>query len=63
MTTPLYDIKEIAERIISENTSILDQILLYGNDNYNHDTNEKILLSTIKFYIDSKKFDMPLFFM
>ena len=63
MTTLLYDIKEIAERIISENTSILDQILLYGNDNYNHDTNEKILLSTIKFYIDSKRFDMPLFFM
>ena len=63
MTTLLYDIKEIAERIISENTSILDQILLYGNDNYNHDTNEKILLSTIKFYIDSKRFDMTLFFM
>ena len=60
MTTLLYDIKEIAERIISENTSILDQILLYGNDNYNHDTNEKILLSTIKFYIGTKRFDMPL---
>ena len=41
MTTLLYDIKEIAERIISENTSILDQILLYGNDNYNHDTKRK----------------------
>ena len=63
MTTLLYDIKEIAERIISENASILDQIFLYGNNNYNHDTNEKILLSTIKFYIDSKRFDMPLFFM
>ena len=54
------DIKEIDKRIISDNTSILGQILLYGNDNYNHDTNKKILLSTIKFCIDSKRFDMPL---
>ena len=60
MTTLLYDIKEIAERIISENASILDQFFLYGNYNYNHDTNEKILLSTIKFYIGTKRFDMPL---
>ena len=54
------DIKEIDERIISDNTSMLDQILLYGNDNYNHDTNKKISLSTIKFCIDSKRFEMPL---
>ena len=27
---------EIDERIISDNTSNLDQILLYGNENYNH---------------------------
>ena len=61
-TTLLNDIKEIDERIISDNTSILDQILLYGNENYNHDTNKKILLSTstIKFCIDSKRFDMSL---
>ena len=59
-TALLNDIKEIDEDIISDNTSILDQILLYGNENYNHDTNNKILLSTIKFGIDSKRFDMPL---
>ena len=59
-TTLLSDIKEIDERIISNNTSMLDQILLYGNDNYNHDTNKKILLYTIKFCIDSKRFEMPL---
>ena len=59
-TVLLNDIKEIDERIISDNTSILDQILLYGNDNDNHDTNKKILLSTIKFCIESKKFEMPL---
>ena len=59
-TALLNDIKEIDERIISDNTSILDQILLYGNENYNHDTNKNILLSTIKFCIDSKRFDMPL---
>ena len=41
---------------------MLDQILLYGNDNYNHDTNKKILLSTIKFCIDSKRFEMPLLY-
>ena len=59
-TTLLNDIKEIDGRIISGNTSILDQILLYENENYNHDTNKKILLSTIKLYIDSRRFDMPL---
>ena len=58
-TTLLNDIKEIDERIISDNTSILDQILLYGNENYNHDTNKNILLSTVKFCINSKRFDMP----
>ena len=58
--TLLNDIKEFDELITSENTSILDQILLYGNENYNHDTNRKILLSAIKFCIDSKGFDMPL---
>ena len=53
--------KEMDERIISDNTSILDQFLLQGNENYyNHDTNKKILWSTIKFCIDSKRFDMPL---
>ena len=40
------------------NTSILDQILLYGNENYNHDINKKILLSVIKFCINSKRFYM-----
>ena len=45
---------------MSDNTSILDQILLYGNENYNHDRNKKILLFTIKFCLDSKRFDMPL---
>ena len=59
-TTLLNDIKEIDERIISDNASRLDQILIYGNDNYNHDTNRKIFLSTIKFCIDNKRFEMPL---
>ena len=59
-TTLLNDIKEIDERIISNNTSILDQILLYGNENYNHDSNKKISLYTVKICIDSKRFDMPL---
>ena len=39
---------------------MLDQILLYESDNYNHDTNKKILLSTITFSIDSKRFEMLL---
>ena len=59
-TTLLNDIKGIDERIISDNTSMLDQILLYGNDSYNHDTSKMILLSSIKFCIDSKRFEMPL---
>ena len=41
-TTLFNDIKEIDKCIISGNTSILDQILLYENDNYNHDPNKKI---------------------
>ena len=49
-TTVLNDIKKIDKRIISGNTSILDQILLYVNENYNHDINKK----TIKFCVDSK---------
>ena len=56
----LNDIKEIDEQIISDNTSNLYQILLYGNENYNHNRNKKILLSTIKFCIESKRFDMAL---
>ena len=59
-TALLNDIKEIDERIISDNTSMLDQILLYGNDNYNHDINKNILLPAIKFCIDTKRFEMPL---
>ena len=59
-TTLLNDIKEIDERIISDNTSMSDQILLYGTDSYNHDTNKKILLATIKFCIDSKRLEKPL---
>ena len=59
-TILLNDIKEICERIISDNTSMLGEILLYGNDDYKHDTNKKTLLSTIKFCIDSKRLEMPL---
>ena len=56
----LNDIRKTDERIISDNTSILNQILLSGNEDYNHDTNKKIWLSTIKFCTDSKRFDIPL---
>ena len=59
-TTLLNGIKKVDEHIISDNTCNLDQILLYGNENYNHDTNKKILFSTIKFCIDSKRFGMSL---
>ena len=59
--TLFNDIKEVDEHI-RDNTSNLDQTFLYGNENYNYDTNKKILLSTIKFCIDSKRFDMPLLY-
>ena len=52
-TTVFNDIKKINERIKNDNRSILDQILLNENENYNHDTNKKILLSTIKLCIYS----------
>ena len=51
---------EINERIVSNNTSILDKILVYGIESYNHDINKNVLLSAIKFCIDSKRIDMLL---
>ena len=59
--TLLNDIKEIDENIVTDHKNDLDQILLYGNERYRYDTNRMILLSTIKFCIYSKKFDLPLF--
>ena len=59
--TLLNDIKEINEHIITDNKHHLDQILLYGNRRYRYDTNRIILLSTIKFCIDSERFDLSLF--
>ena len=53
--------KEIDKNIITDHKNDLDQILLYGNGRYRYDTNRMILLSTIKFCIDSKRFDLPLF--
>ena len=49
------------EDIITDHKSDLDQILLYENGSYRYDTDRAILLSTIKFYTDSKRFDLPLF--
>ena len=57
--TLLNDIKEIDENIVTNYKNDLDQILLYGNGRYRYDTNRMILLSTIKFCIDSKRFDLP----
>ena len=57
----LNDIKEIDENIVTEHKNDLDQILLYENGCYRYETNRMILLSTIKFCIDSKRFDLPLF--
>ena len=55
----LNDIKETDENIVTKHKNDLDQILLYGNGCYRCDTNRMILLSTIKFCIDSKNFDLP----
>ena len=51
---------EINERIVSNNTSVLDKILVYVIESYNRDTNKNVLLSAIKFCIYSKRFDMLL---
>ena len=59
--TLLNDIKEVDENIITDLKNNLDQILLYGNGRYRYDTNRIILLSTIKFCIDSKRLNLPLF--
>ena len=59
--TLLNDIKEIDENIVIDHKNNLDQILLYGNGRHRYDTNRMILLSTIKFFIDIKRFDLPLF--
>ena len=58
-TEKLNDIKEIDGKI-TDHKNVLD-----GNDAYNRcsifDTNRMILLSAIKFSIDSKSFHLPLF--
>ena len=55
---PLFnDIKEIDGHIITDHKIDLDQILLYGYGRCRYDTNRMILLSTIKFCIDSRRFD------
>ena len=59
-STLLNDIKEIDENILTDHKNYLDQILLFGKRLYRCDTNRKIFLSTIKFCIDSKRFDFPL---
>ena len=59
--TLLNDFKEIDLNIIADHKNDLDQILLYENRRYRYDTNRIILLSTIKFCIDSKRFHLPLF--
>ena len=58
--TLLNDIKEIDENIATDHKNDLDQILLHGNGRYRCDINRTILLSTIKFCIDSKRFALPL---
>ena len=50
--TLVNDIKEIDENVIKND---LHRILLYGN---RYDTNRISFLSTIKFCIDSKRFDL-----
>ena len=53
------DIKETDEHIITDHKNDLDQILLHENGRYRYDTNRMILLlSTIKFCIDKKRFTL-----
>ena len=46
--------KKILEHIITDHKIDLDEILLYGKGRDRYDTNEMILLSTIKFCKDSR---------
>ena len=59
--TLLNDIKEIDENIVTGHKNGLDQILLHENGRNIYDTNRMVLLSTIKFCIDSKRFHLTLF--
>ena len=59
--TLLNDIKEIDENITYHKKLFKSKILLYGNERHRYDTHRMILLSTIKFCIYSKRFDLPLF--
>ena len=55
------DIKEIDEHITTDHKNDVDQTLLYANGPYRYDANRMILLCTIKFCIDSTRFDLYLF--
>lgn len=57
----INDIKEIDEHILTDHKNDLDQGLIYRNECYRYDTNEIILLSTLKFFIDSRRCDLLLF--
>lgn len=39
----------------------MKMVMLFGNELYRYDTNIMILLSAIKFCMDSESFDLPLF--
>ena len=56
--TLVNDIKEINENVIKND---LHRILLYGNGPDRYGTNRISFLSTIKFCINSKRFDLVLF--
>ena len=59
--TLLNDIKEVDKHIITDHKNDFDQILLYGNEHNRYGTDRMVLSSTIKFFIDSKRFDLSLF--
>ena len=52
----------IDEHLITDHKNDLDQILLCENWRYRYDTNGMILLSTIRFFIDSRMFDLLFFY-
>ena len=55
--TLLNDIKKIDENIKTDDKNDLDQ----GNGSYRYEASKIILLSTIKFFMYNKRFDLPLF--
>ena len=52
--------EELTNKVLKLQDKALVKLLLYGDDKYDRETNIQILNCSIKFILESKRFDEPL---